>query len=727
MRANEFITEVFEPGKTNWKWSRLGSAIASAFFKVGDREYLWQAFTGSNPKKWEIQFRLVRNPEVDSDNLDLYGKTGTGNSAQVLSTAVDITRAFIKEYGIDRVEEITFNAKEDSRIGLYAKMIQRLLPNWDLHQKYTKDNGMEYHLTDRRAYDKPENKLSEEAKAGKYNGLVMKYAFNQSALILKAFEQGTPIAFVKFVKENKELYPQNLWTHDDYRNRGVAKSMYDFLKSEGYIINRSHDQTKAGAGFWDKHRGEDEYVWEEEVLDESKIIDYEGIKLNVSVDGANVDIRALRPDGQQMGYVIFDRDGNTLVPDDLAVDDKYQGQGIAKIMYDYVKSLGFRIEASYDQTEAGKGFWKKHRGEERVWEDEKLDELFQPGKDWKWSFQGSEEAVAVFHVGKLPYMFHAYGADGQWEVEFKRHGNKLDRSQKFGLTGTGNSAEVMSTVVDIMRAFLDKYKDKIEVLIFSAKEDSRQGLYAKMVKRLLPNWIMRQDKEEFILIAPSEVKEEVLDEMPLPADWDPQQMRQQSTSFKSRLAYALERAKKLGVGSSRVATTIEYQGRPTVLKIAKNQKGLAQNSVEADILTDGYASQMGILIPIIDYDTQNREPSWVHTELAQKANEKQLCGLMKCQSLDDLIRAAQAQLNEYGTRSRDILNNIIDKNEHFGSSEQDADIFLEYVHRLSELKSSFDVELADFHRPANWGLSQAKPVIVDVGFNSNVMNQYYAR
>jgi len=465
--------------------------------------------------------------------------------------------------------------------------------------------------------------ITEESKSAKVNGLILKYAFNDSALVMKAFEPVTknPLAYVKFVKENKELYPQDLWVHDDFRNRGIAKSMYDYLKSEGYVINRSHDQTKAGAGFWDKHRGEDEYVWEEE----------------------------------------------------------------------------------------------------------KLDELFQQGKDWKWSFQGSEEAVAVFKVGEVPYMFHAYGADGEWEAEFKRHGNKLDRMQKFGLTGTGNSAEVMSTVVDIMRAFLEKYKDKIQVLTFSAKEDSRQGLYARMVKRLLPNWTMTQKDEFFTLVAPKQVDEEVLDEMPLPADWDPQQMRQQGTTFKSRLAYALERAKKLGTGSSRVATTIEYQGRPTVLKIAKNAKGLAQNSVEADILSDGYASQMGILIPIIDYDTQNREPSWVHTELAQKANEKQLCSLMKCQSLNDLIRAAQAQLNEYGTRSRAILNDIIDKNDHFGSSEQDADTFLEYVNRLAELKSSFDVELADFHRPANWGLYQGKPVIIDVGFNSNVLNQYYSR
>jgi 8-oxo-dGTP pyrophosphatase MutT (NUDIX family) len=137
-----------------------------------------------------------------------------------------------------------------------------------------------------------------------------------------------------------------------------------------------------------------------------------------------------------------------------------------------------------------------------------VTELFQPGKDWKWSFQGSEEAVAVFHVGEVPYMFHAYGSDGEWEAEFKRYGNKLDRIQKFGLTGTGNSAEVMSTVVDIMRAFLEKYKDKIQVLTFSAKEDSRQGLYARMVKRLLPDWTMKQSGEHFVLVAPKPVTED---------------------------------------------------------------------------------------------------------------------------------------------------------------------------------------------------------------------------
>lgn len=167
MRAQEFITEVFEPGKQNWKWRRQSSDEAFASFVVGDREYQWHAFSSeANPAKWEIQFRLMRVP-ADPDGLDLFGQTGTGNSAEVLSTAVDITRSFLQNYGLDKVEEITFNAKEDSRINLYAKMIKRLLPNWELSSRKSLSHGMQFTLTDPRAYDKPENKINEiEATGG---------------------------------------------------------------------------------------------------------------------------------------------------------------------------------------------------------------------------------------------------------------------------------------------------------------------------------------------------------------------------------------------------------------------------------------------------------------------------------------------------------------------------------------------------------------------------------
>lgn len=113
------------------------------------------------------------------------------------------------------------------------------------------------------------------------------------------------------------------------------------------------------------------------------MVDVGGIQLNVAIDGAEVSIRPI-VDGYQAGYAVFDRDGSTLVPFDLAIDEKFRGRGIAKIIYDYVKSLGFTIRRSSDQTKAGKHFWDKNRGEDSyVWEQtmtqENLDEACWKG------------------------------------------------------------------------------------------------------------------------------------------------------------------------------------------------------------------------------------------------------------------------------------------------------------------------------------------------------------
>lgn len=84
-------------------------------------------------------------------------------------------------------------------------------------------------------------------------------------------------------------------------------------------------------------------------------------------------------------------------------------------------------------------------------------------------------------------------------------------------------------------------------------------------------------------------------ESPLPDDWDKSTFKK-GIPFKKQLDYAIERAEKIGSGSSRVAFEIEYKGRPTILKIAKNAKGLAQNEEEASLLSEPYIPE--IVIPI---------------------------------------------------------------------------------------------------------------------------------
>lgn len=211
-----------------------------------------------------------------------------------------------------------------------------------------------------------------------------------------------------------------------------------------------------------------------------------------------------------------------------------------------------------------------------------------------------------------------------------------------------------------------------------------------------------------------------LDEMALPADWDPAALGHDKT-FKSRLQYAVDRARRLGGGSSRVAFVIPDNGRETVLKIAKNGKGLAQNQAETDILDDGYIGKLDIVIPLVDYDKTNREPVWIQTELAQKVREPALCKMLKCQSL--------AQFTGYtnyliGGRNGQMWKNAPVVLANNGFSEQDIETFKEYASELGDLVSSSGVLIADFQHASNWGIYKGRPVVIDVGFNENVASMY---
>ena len=218
---------------------------------------------------------------------------------------------------------------------------------------------------------------------------------------------------------------------------------------------------------------------------------------------------------------------------------------------------------------------------------------------------------------------------------------------------------------------------------------------------------------------------ELISETPLPADWDRSQFVSANTTFKSRLAYAVDRAKKIGAGSSRVAMTIEYENRPTVLKVAKNKKGLAQNKAEIDILSDGYARQMSILIPLIDYDKENNPPVWLQTELAQKVSEKTLCNLLGIGSLRGLVSLANyiAMPDKQGRMAYD---RIFDNLQQSGKTEKEIDNIIDYANNLAELQQSFNIELSDLSRAANWGLYRNTPAIIDVGFSSDVRKDHYS-
>jgi hypothetical protein len=224
---------------------------------------------------------------------------------------------------------------------------------------------------------------------------------------------------------------------------------------------------------------------------------------------------------------------------------------------------------------------------------------------------------------------------------------------------------------------------------------------------------------------------EFVKEAPLPPDWDPEQLNMRQT-FGNRLRYALDRARRIGGGSSRVVMTIDYQGRPTALKVAKNAKGLAQNEAEVEILADGYAGRLPIVIPLIDFDRENPRPTWIQTEQARRVQARTLMRMLHTPNLRLLLNQARNILGgrrEYmDLDSRQVEMEYFEKtNEIWQPTEQDWEIFLQYANELAELGSATSIVMTDLLSPSNWGVYNGRPVVLDLGFTEDTAQLYMRR
>jgi GNAT superfamily N-acetyltransferase len=139
-----------------------------------------------------------------------------------------------------------------------------------------------------------------------------------------------------------------------------------------------------------------------------------GIDLEARKDGLRFQINATAH-GRELGRVVFDVQfqgkDTILVAQDLMIHPEYRGQGIAAVMYDYAKELGYVVERSPEQTDAGRAFWDKNRGpDSKVWEQ-----------------AGSKQATAkqvLNYINKTHYepfrpgekMYKAVLSHPQWEL-----------------------------------------------------------------------------------------------------------------------------------------------------------------------------------------------------------------------------------------------------------------------------------------------------------------------
>ena len=185
---------------------------------------------------------------------------------------------------------------------------------------------------------------------------------NKIDLINKSNEQG--------VAEGSSMFAWNAGTSEEDFIRQFGKPEFDRLTKKYGISSipvpdlHGYRPTKPTDPLVRRHRGLDGMG----AKLKSIIVNYNGVNILFQKDDDEIFVKA-SSGGRELGHVLFVIDGDYLMPQDLEVEERFRGQGIAQTMYDYVKSKGYKIRRSGQQTDAGAGFWDKHKGQgQNVWE-----------------------------------------------------------------------------------------------------------------------------------------------------------------------------------------------------------------------------------------------------------------------------------------------------------------------------------------------------------------------
>lgn len=195
-----------------------------------------------------------------------------------------------------------------------------------------------------------------------------------------------------------------------------------------------------------------------------------------------------------------------------------------------------------------------------------------------------------------------------------------------------------------------------------------------------------------------------IDEMAYPADFNMQEFMS-IRSFAGRLKYAQQHLLgRVGSGSARAVFRVDDE---KVIKVAMNQKGLAQNDAEGEWYKQNYE----VLARVFDTDDEN---TWIEMELAKKISPnrfKELTG-----TTPDEVSKWVANLTGLG---RTHFSNIPDLSEN------------EFAESLANFVGDYGYQIpGDFSRISSYGevLRDGKPtvVVIDFGYDSNTDDIYMA-
>jgi hypothetical protein len=185
-------------------------------------------------------------------------------------------------------------------------------------------------------------------------------------------------------------------------------------------------------------------------------------------------------------------------------------------------------------------------------------------------------------------------------------------------------------------------------------------------------------------------------------------------SFAARIKYVKERLPKVAQGSARAVFIVDDQ---TVLKIAMNKRGLAQNKVEAEI---GRHTSY----PVAEVFEVGDNGVWIEMQRATKATPKlfqQLAGV-DLKTFDAVITYWEIERNP--GKYRGSLYRKPENYEELVSGDNDL------INSVLGLMGDYDIPPGDLGRISSWGVvsrnGTQELVLIDYGLTRGVWNDYYS-
>lgn len=173
-------------------------------------------------------------------------------------------------------------------------------------------------------------------------------------------------------------------------------------------------------------------------------------------------------------------------------------------------------------------------------------------------------------------------------------------------------------------------------------------------------------------------------------------------NYNSRKEYAEKNLKHLSSGSSRIVYSTP---KDTIIKLAKNDKGIAQNEAECNS-----KMKSKFLNKVIGHA---KDYSWMETHFLDKITSKEFEKMtgINFDDFGDAIGYGLKAVSEHSDR---------EKPENFDEVKK-SEVYKE----MERIGKQFKLMPGDLSRISSWGTKDGNPVLIDAGLTKDVYEEFY--